>query len=127
MRQDISEFAKKNVEKIILLAPIAAFSVPLLWLYLLNPASFDALWKGRTFQLFFVWLILLELILGWETLQKGRIQKLTSVRFVALLIALLLPTVYVVVSNYSGFSTAIVEVSKQSGIYWYNDMPAAVE
>jgi hypothetical protein len=88
---DINEFAKKNVEKLILLAPIVAFSVPLLWLYLLNPASFDALWKGRTFQLFFVWLILLELILGWETLQKGRIQKLTSVRFVAFFIALLSP------------------------------------
>ena len=127
MSPDIREFAKKNVEKIILLAPILAFSVPLLWMYFLNPASFDALWKGRTFQLFFVWLILLELILGWETLQKGRIHKPTSVRFVAFLIALLLPTVYVVVSNYSGLSTAILEVSKQSGIYWYNDMPAAVE
>ena len=127
MRSDIGAFAKKNVEKIILLAPIVAFAVPLVWLYLLNPASFDALWKGRTFQLFFVWLILLELILGWESLQKGRIHKLTSIRFVALLIALLLPTAYVVVSNYSGLSAAIVEASKQGGVYWYNDMPAAVE
>ena len=127
MSPEIGVFAKKNVEKIILLAPIVAFAVPLLWLYLLNPASFDALWKGRTFQLFFVWLILLELILGWETLQKGRIHKPTSVRFVAFLIALLLPTVYLVISNYSGLSAAIVEVSKQSGVYWYNDMPVAVE
>ena len=127
MRSDIGAFAKKNVEKIILLAPIVAFAVPLVWLYLLSPASFDALWKGRTFQLFFVWLILLELILGWESLQKGRIHKLTSIRFVALLIALLLPTAYVVVSNYSGLSAAIVEASKQGGVYWYNDMPAAVE
>ena len=127
MTSDIGAFAKKNVEKIILLAPIVAFAVPLVWLYLLSPASFDALWKGRTFQLFFVWLILLELILGWESLQKGKIHKLTSIRFVALLIALLLPTAYVVVSNYSGLSAAIVEASKQGGVYWYNDMPAAVE
>jgi len=127
VRSDIGAFAKKNVQKIILLAPLVAFAVPLVWLYLLNPASFDALWKGRTFQLFFVWLILLELILGWESLQKGRIHKLTSIRFVALLIALLLPTAYVVVSNYSGLSAAIVEASKQGGVYWYNDMPAAVE
>jgi len=127
VRSDIGAFAKKYVEKIILLAPIVAFAVPLVWLYLLSPASFDALWKGRTFQLFFVWLILLELILGWESLQKGRIHKLTSIRFVALLIALLLPTAYVVVSNYSGLSAAIVEASKQGGVYWYNDMPAALE
>jgi thaumarchaeosortase len=127
VRPDIVAFTKKNAEKIILLAPLAAFAVPLLWMYLLNPASFDALWKGRTFQLFFVWLILLELILGWETFQKGKVNKPTRMKFAALLIALLLPTIYVVVSNYFGLNSAIVESSKQSGIYWYNDMPAAVE
>jgi len=127
VRPEIGAFTKKNAEKIILLAPLVAFAVPLLWLYLLNPASFDALWKGRTFQLFFVWLILLELILGWESLQKGRIHKPTTIRLVALLIALLLPTVYVVVSNYSGLNVAIVEASRQSGVYWYNDIPAGVE
>jgi exosortase/archaeosortase family protein len=127
VRIDIVVFTKKNSEKIILLAPLAAFAVPLLWMYLLNPASFDALWKGRTFQLFFVWLILLELILGWETLQKGKMNKPNRMKLAALLIALLLPTIYVMVSNYFGLNSAIVESSKQSGIYWYNDMPAAVE
>jgi hypothetical protein len=104
-----------------------AFAVPLLWLFLLNPASFDALWKGRTFQLFFVWLILLELILGWETLQKRRINKPTKNKLTVLLIALLLPTLYVVISNYFELNIAIVDSSKQGGIYWYNDMPAAIE
>lgn len=127
MRPDIIAFTKKNAEKIILVAPLVAFTLPLLWLYLLNPASFDVLWKGRTFQLFFVWLILLELILGWESLQKGRTNKPTKIRFAALLIALLLPMVYMLVSNYSGLNAAIVEASKQNGVYWYNDMPAAIE
>jgi exosortase/archaeosortase family protein len=127
VRLDIGAFTEKNAEKILLLTPLVAFAVPLLWLFLLNPASFDALWKGRTFQLFFVWLILLELILGWESLQRGKINKPTKIKFAALLIALLLPTVYVVVSNYFGLNAAIVESSKQSGIYWYADMPAAVE
>jgi exosortase/archaeosortase family protein len=43
------------------------------------------------------------------------------------LIALLLPTLYVVISNYFGLNVAIVDASKQVGIYWYNDMPAAIE
>ena len=127
MRLDIGAFAKRNAEKILLLTPLVAFAVPLLWLYLLNPVSFDSVWKGRTFQLFFVWLILLELILGWEPLQRGRMNKPTKIKFIVLLISLLLPTVYVVISNYFGLNAAIVEASKQSGVYWYNDMPAAVE
>jgi exosortase/archaeosortase family protein len=127
VRLDIGAFTKKNAEKILLLTPLVAFAVPLLWLFLLNPASFDALWKGRTFQLFFVWLILLELILGWETLQKGWINKLSKVRLVALLIAFLLPSIYVLASNYIGLNAAIENSAQQSGISLYKDVPAAVE
>jgi thaumarchaeosortase len=127
VRIEIVKITKENVKKILLLTPLVSFAVPLLWLFLLNPASFDALWKGRTFQLFFVWLILLELILGWETLQKRRINKPTKNKLTVLLIALLLPTLYVVISNYFGLNIAIVDSSKQGGIYWYNDMPAAIE
>jgi thaumarchaeosortase len=127
VRVEILGFLKKNADKVVLLAPLVAFTVPILWLYLLNPASFDVMWKGRTFQLFFVWLILLELILGWESLRKGLNAKHSKLRVVALLLALLLPTIYVVASGYLGINPAIVELSKQSGVYWYNDMPAAVE
>ena len=109
MRIEIVKITKENVKKILLLTPLVAFAVPLLWLFLLNPASFDALWKGRTFQLFFVWLILLELILGWETLQKRRINKPTKNKLTVLLIALLLPTLYVVISNYFGLNIAIAD------------------
>jgi thaumarchaeosortase len=124
---DIKAFAKRNADKLMLLAPLAAFAVPLVWLYLLNPASFDNMWKGRTFELFFVWLILLELILSWETLQKCAVQKPTSLRIAALLVTLLLPTVYVVASNYLGINPAIQDWAKQSGVTWYSDMPVAIE
>jgi exosortase/archaeosortase family protein len=127
VRINIVAFIKRNADKITLLAPLVAFVVPLIWLYVLNPVSFDNLWKGRTFQLFFVWLILLEFILGWESLQRDRVNKPTKLRLMLLLIAVLLPTVYVITSNYSGINTAIAEASKQSGVYWFNDMPAAVE
>jgi exosortase/archaeosortase family protein len=126
---DIKAFAKRNAGKLMLLAPLAAFTVPLVWLYLLNPVSFDNMWKGRTFELFFVWLILLELILGWESLQKRMTEKISKIRLGALLFALLLPTIYVVASNYLGINTAIVAFSERSGIAWpwSGDMPVVVE
>jgi thaumarchaeosortase len=124
---DIIAYIKRNTDNILLLAPLVAFAVPLAWMFLLNPASFDALWKGRTFQLFFVWLILLEFILGWEALQEHGTIKPTGFRLGALVVTLLLPTFYVVASNYFGLSAGIAAFSKQSGVYWYNDMPAAVE
>jgi thaumarchaeosortase len=127
VRLNIIAFTKENVMQVLLLAPLVSLTVPLLWLFLLNPASFEALWKGRTFEFFFVWLILLELILGWQTLQNRRINKPTKNKLTILLIALLLPTLYVVISNYFGLNVAIVDASKQVGIYWYNDMPAAIE
>jgi len=85
------------------------------------------MWKGRTFQLFFVWLILLELILGWESLQNNRVEKVFSRRSVFLIITLLLPTIYVVASSYFGLNAVIADSARQSGIYWWTDMPIAVE
>ena len=67
--QRVLSFLKEHENTLLKLLPLAAFAVPLLWLYLLSPGSFEAMWKGRTFQLFFIWLIGLELILGWESLQ----------------------------------------------------------
>lgn len=127
MTINIMESIKKNADKIMLLAPLVAFAVPLIWLHVLSPTSFDTMWKGRAFQLFFVWLILLELILGWEPLQKTKLNKPTKLRVTALLVALALPTIYVVISNYFGLNTAIFTVSKQSGIYWYKDMSTSIE
>jgi exosortase/archaeosortase family protein len=86
------------------------------------------MWKGRTFQLFFVWLILLELILGSENLQtSSRISKPISIRTVITVVALLLPTVYVAISYYAGLNAAIADSARQSGVYWWNDMPVATE
>ncbi len=121
-------FAKENTARILLSALLVAFAVPLLWLYLLNPVSFNTVWKGRTFELFFVWLILLELILGWESLKKGAAENHhTKITTALLFLALLLPTIYVIVGNYLGVNAAILEFSKQNGIYWYTDMPIAIE
>jgi thaumarchaeosortase len=108
------------------LLPLLAFAVPFLWLYSLHPSSFESLWKGRTFELFFVWLISLELILGWENLQTNKIRKI-STRSFAFITALLLPTIYVIISNYLGLNTAIADSARQSGVQWADSMPLSTE
>ena len=88
--------------------PIIAFIPPLLILYYLYPASFEATWEGRTFYLFFVWLISLELILNWDKVQESKISKATRARTAAFIVVVLLPTLYVIATNYFGINTAIV-------------------
>ena len=125
--QTVLSFLKKHENTLLKLLPLAAFAVPLLWLYLLNPASFESMWKGRTFQLFFIWLIALELILGWESLQPSKITKPFSPKTLAFAVALLLPTLYVVTSKHLGLNNAITEVSRQSGVATWNSMALSTE
>jgi thaumarchaeosortase len=125
--QTILSTLKKHTNTLMKLLPLLAFAVPFLWLYSLHPSSFELMWKGRTFQLFFIWLITLELILDWENLKKSKINKLISARTFAFIIALLLPTIYVIISNYSGLNTIIANSAKQSGVQWWDSMPLATE
>ena len=125
--QTILSILKKHTNSLMKLLPLLAFAVPFLWLYSLHPTSFELMWKGRTFQLFFIWLIALELILDWENLQKSKINKLFSARTFAFITALLLPTVYVIISNYSGLNTVIADSARQSGVQWWDSMPLSTE
>jgi len=104
-----------NINTVKKLLPIIAFVIPFLILYSLYPQSFqggpawEGSWQGRFFYLFFLWLLSLELILGWEELQKSKVNRLRSVRTVALIIAFLLPTIYVIAANYGGLNAVIAE------------------
>ena len=91
----------------------------------MEPASFEATWKGRTYHLFFAWLILLETILNWENLQP--LLKLKTVRFVAFAIALSLPTTYVVLTNCYGFNAVILDLSRKTSIPWVDQMVLSYE
>jgi thaumarchaeosortase len=118
---------KKHMNTLLKLLPIAAFAVPLVWLYFLDAASFELMWKGRTFQLFFIWLVSLELILGWKNLQASKISKWVSARTLAFIAALVLPTLYVAASSYWGLNAAITNWATQSHIQWANSMPLSTE
>ncbi len=120
---------------LIKILPLFAFVAPLALLYILNPvelyggsvqASLELMWKGRTFQLFFIWLIALEFILGWETVQT-KINLQNKARTLLFAVALLLPTLYVVFEYYLGLNSAIANWSMQNGVTWANSMPLALE
>ncbi|MBN1358449.1 hypothetical protein JW988_06740 [Candidatus Bathyarchaeota archaeon] len=125
--QAVLSSLKKHENTLLKLLPLVAFAVPLLWLYLLEAGSFELMWKGRTFQLFFIWLIALELILSWETIQPNNMGKPTSAKTLAFVAALLLPTLYVVASSYLGLNVAIAELSRQSGVTWGESMALSTE
>lgn len=127
---------KRYLDMLIKLLPLLAFVVPLALLYFLNPSdpylqvsaqnSFQLMWKGRTFQLFFVWLILLQFILTWDNIKlKINWQNKAKLPLVAFL--LLLPTIYVICEYYLGLNGAIANSAYQSGITFYNTMPLAIE
>ena len=118
---------KKHANLLMKLLPLLAFAIPCLWLYVLFPESFQLMWKGRTFQLFFMWLISLELILDWENLGSSKIRKPMSKRAIAFLMTLLLPTIYILISNYGGLNTLIADSARKSGITWAESMPLSTE
>jgi len=125
--QNVVSFLKEHTSTLLRLLPLLAFTVPFLWLYYLHPSSFELMWKGRTFQLFFIWLIALELILDWEKLQTSKIQNLFSARTIAFIATLALPTIYVLISNYWGLNAVITDVARQSGVQWWDLMALATE
>jgi len=104
-----------------------SFAIPFAVLYQLDAPSFNATWKGRTFYLFFLWLVILELVLDWEKFQSRKRDVAGLARTVAFGVVLLLPTLYVFVANYFGLNAMIVDFSTQSSVPHSGWMPLSVE
>ncbi len=68
----------------------------------------------------------LEFILSWETI-KTKINKQNKTGLIAVAIALVLPTLYVISEYFFGLNAAIANFSHQSGVTFYNSMPIAME
>ncbi|MEM2099181.1 MAG: archaeosortase/exosortase family protein [Candidatus Bathyarchaeia archaeon] len=107
---------------------ILSASVPLAILYSLYPASFDKTFNGRAYYLFFVWLIILEYALEWEYYKSGK-PEMKAKRVFAFGISLLLPTVYVVASNFLGLNKVITGIFESYGVIppWLDNVPLAIE
>lgn len=109
------------------LAIFFSFGVPIAILFFLDPNSFQATWKGRTFYFFFLWFIILELLLDWEKFQSKTFNILKPTRIVVLAVALLLPSVYVTAANYFGLNEAILDLARHFNVQWADWMPLSVE
>ena len=96
--------------------PLIAFMIPFVILYLFYPASFELTWKGRTFYLFFIWLVVLEIILNWDRISGTKIQRLKSARALAFIAATALPVLYVLAANYWGLDTAILDFGRSINV-----------
>jgi len=126
---------KEKLRETLNLLPIIAFAIPFIMLYLIQDVafsySFEATWKGRAFYIFFIWFSVLEMIVSWEKLQPKAFKRPKYVRTIALILALSLPTIYVVVSNFYGLNEAIYEWSKSNriaGAEWaHSFMPLSIE
>ncbi len=92
----------------------AAFTVPLVILYILDTGSFDLLWKGRAPYLLFLWLFFVEVAIGWKKLKTERTKFWTKKTLLAAVI-LLLPTVYSVGLHF-GLQSGIMELGKAVGV-----------
>ncbi len=126
--------SKRYMRALMKVLPILAFVLPLVMLYCFQNLTypryentFEMTWKGRTFYIFFIWLASLETIINWEKLQTAKVEKLRSIRTWVFIFSLLLPTLYVVASNFFGLNVIILDWAKTSGIVQGIWMPLSIE
>ena len=133
---------RENLGVLSKILPIISIVIPLLILYFgqyfafppypqyyyPNADSFEIAWKGRIFYIFFLWIALMELVLGWEKLNVRKINRQPIMRVVTLTLVFSLPTIYVVLANFYGLNQAIVDWAYSIGINPGCDfMPLSVE
>jgi len=101
-----------------------SFIFPILILYILDPSLFEVVWKGRGPLLFFLWLLFLELALGWKKLLKGEITW-TRFKIAAVVVAVAAPTIYVVAVYPLGLRSNIVKLGESIGVPFGSVPPGA--
>lgn len=102
-----AQIRKETFAIVMRLLPILSFTVPFIVQCLVYPNSFETTDKDRMFYILFVWLAFLEAIISWEKLQAHELGKLRSTRTIAFILTLLLPTIYIIISN-NGLSSLII-------------------
>ena len=124
MRTSLSQIGV-NVDKRNLIIPIS-FALPILILYVLDPNSFEIVWKGRAPLLLFLWLLLLELALGWKKLVNER-GTWTWFRIAGVTVAATAPTIYVVSAFFFGVKDSIWKLGELLGATVLMQWPISFE
>ncbi len=112
---NISTKMKKLEGMLPLLFVVVPFVLAFCILFSISPTSFSSTWTGRTFYLFFLWLIFLEIILDWEKITQIRLN-LRSPRTLLLVAFSILPTAYVIAVNFLGVRSTLFGMVDWLGI-----------
>ena len=102
--------------------------VPFALLYGINAKSFDQIYNGRAYYLFFAWLVILVFAFDWKKYSTEP-SSISNKNKIAFGIALTLPTFYVIACTFFGLNVFIMNMGKLGGIIppWLNDLPLSVE
>ena len=96
--------------------------IPLSFIIMLNvaynfePLSFLEIWKGRAFYLFFLWLFVLEFILGSFKLKQKNSLSLDRARIIVGGFVLMIPTVYLVEFFVFGLNNSVIDFGRFLGV-----------
>ena len=76
--------------------------------------SFDVTWKGRLFYPIFLWFLVIESAIGWQKISDEKPKN----RYVILasLICALIPTIYVLATNFFGLDLILLKTGQAFGI-----------
>ena len=107
----------ENIRRTLMnLSVFVSFIAPILILYCVDPASFNLLWKGRAFYMLFLWLVALEIVLNSDEFRRKVLITRNAIRIVFLIVAALIPVMYVTFVQVFGFSETIVNFGRNLGI-----------
>ena len=95
-----------NLKYTPVLLVVLMVALPIATLMIIDPTSFSKTWKGRTFYLFFLWLLLLELILDWESFKLKK--PLSNRKTLFLVAASILSMTYILAVNFTGLRSSLL-------------------
>jgi exosortase/archaeosortase family protein len=127
-------YLKSNSNYVKILLIFLSVGIPLALLYYVNAESFSHTYNGRSYYLFFLWLLVLEFFAFDWNKYGSKASNIHTKNTAVFGITLALPTVYVLVSNFLGLNAAIIQLGRLQGIgsLWLGeerllDLPLATE
>ena len=109
-----------------MLMPFLSFTFAFSILYYLNPQSFESMWKGRTYYLFFLFAYFIETVFK-EKIFDVKEESFSSLRLVISILISLTPIIYVVIANFYGLNDFIQVLAKENNVYFPDWMPLSTE
>ncbi len=107
---------RKNSSNLRLILVLAAIALPVVVLFSTHPETFELTWKGRMFYMFFLWLICLELVIGWKGFSELSIGRPRIGRTGSLAVAMIVPTIFALALSYWGLDSAISSFGETIGV-----------